>query len=297
MAASASFSVATAHVHFNAMPPLIELPLAKATCSRAYMPSACALEVSYSSSSSSNNALVITPLTKKKRVFKLFSSIITQEGMPLAANEEEEEPQLSGEETSESESGQEASAEYTQESEPPVGSKIYVGNLPYSCDSAELAGLVQEYGSAEIVEVIYDRDTGRSRGFAFVTMSSPEDANAVIENLNGRELGGRSLKVNLPEKPRARERPSFNSYADKEHKVFIGNLAWSVNDEILTEVFSEHGNVVGAKVLYDETGRSRGFGFVSFSSHSEVEAAVASLNGTELEGRPMRVDVAIGRRS
>lgn len=297
MAASASFSVATAHVHFNAMPPSIELPLAKATCSRAYMPSACAMELSYSSSSSSNTALVITPLTKKKKVFRLFSSIITQEGMPLAANEEEEEPQFSGEEVSESESGQEVAGEYTQEAEPPAGSKIYVGNLPYSCDSAELAGLVQEYGSAEMVEVIYDRNTGRSRGFAFVTMSSPEDANAVIENLDGREHGGRTLRVNSPEKPRTRERPTYNNFADKEHKVFIGNLSWGVNDEILSEVFGEHGNVLSAKVLYDETGRSRGFGFVSFSSQSEVEAAVASLNGTELEGRPMRVDVAIGRRS
>lgn len=296
MAVSASFSVATAHVHFNAMPPSIELPLAKATCSRAYLPSACAVEVSYSSCSS-NTAHVITPLTKKKRAFRLFSSIVTQEGMPLAVDEEEEEPQFSGDEISESESGQEASAEYTQEVEPPPGSRIYVGNLPYTCDSAELAGLVQEYGSVEMVEVIYDRNSGRSRGFAFVTMSSPEDANAVIENLNGREHGGRDLRVNLPDKPRIRERQTYTSSVDTGHKVFIGNLAWSVNDEILREAFGEHGNVLSAKVLYDETGRSRGFGFVSLSSQSEVEAAVASLNGMELEGRPMRVDIAIGRRS
>lgn len=296
MAASASFSVATAHVHFKAMPPSIELPWGKAPCFRAHMPNVCAMEVSHSSSLT-NTSHLITPLTKeKKRVFKLFSSIITQEGMPLAANEEEEEPQYSEEQTSETESVQEASAEYTEQSEPLEGSKLYIGNLPYSCDSAELAGLVQEYASPEIVEVIYDRDTGRSRGFAFVTMSSPEDAISVIENLNGREHGGRTLRVNVSEKPGTRERQPYTSSADQENKVFIGNLSWSVNDDILTEVFSEYGNVLGAKVLYDETGRSRGFGFVSFSSSSEVEAAVASLNGQELEGRAMRVDRAMGRR-
>ncbi|KAH9320908.1 hypothetical protein KI387_015547, partial [Taxus chinensis] len=217
------------------------------------------------------------------------------EGFPLAAEEEEEQVLFSESDLAPTEDTQES--ESLAESEPPAGTKVYVGNLPYSCDSAELAGLIQEHGSAEVVEVIYDRNTGRSRGFAFVTMSSLEDANAVVGNLDGFELNGRALRVNFPEKPRTRERPLYANSVDSEHKVFIGNLAWSVNEEMLSEVFSEHGNVLNAKVLYDETGRSRGFGFVSFSSQSEVEAAVGSLNGMDLEGRSMRVDVAVGRRS
>ncbi|KAK6138767.1 hypothetical protein DH2020_027489 [Rehmannia glutinosa] len=66
-----------------------------------------------------------------------------------------------------------------------VNTKLYFGNLPYHCDSAQLAGIIQEYASPELVEVLYDRNTGRSRGFAFVTMSSIEECNTVIQNLDG----------------------------------------------------------------------------------------------------------------
>ncbi|KAF3784989.1 Retinoblastoma-related protein [Nymphaea thermarum] len=176
----------------------------------------------------------------------------------------------------------------------PPDTKLYFGNLPYSCDSAQLAAIVQEYGSPELVEVLYDRNTGKSRGFAFVTMSSFQDANAVIENLDGSEYGGRNLRVNFSDKPKPRE----PLYPETEFKLFVGNLSWSVNSESLMDMFSGHANVVGARVLYDgETGRSRGYGFVCFSSKSEMEAALESLNGVELEGRRMRISLALGKRS
>ncbi|XP_042513185.1 29 kDa ribonucleoprotein A, chloroplastic-like [Macadamia integrifolia] len=180
------------------------------------------------------------------------------------------------------------------EAQTPVNTKLYFGNLPYNCDSAQLAGIVQEYGSPEMVEVLYDRETGRSRGFAFVTMSSTEDANAVIKNLDGSIFGGRTLKVNFSDKPRPRE----PMYPETEYKLFVGNLSWSVTSESLFQVFQEYGNVVGARVLYDgDTGRSRGYGFVCYSSKLEMDAALESLNGVELEGRGMRVSIALGKRS
>ncbi|XLQ98791.1 hypothetical protein S83_064990 [Arachis hypogaea] len=175
-----------------------------------------------------------------------------------------------------------------------VNTKLYFGNLPYSVDSAQLAGLIESYGSAELIEVLYDRDTGKSRGFAFVTMSCIEDCNAVIENLDGKEFLGRTLRVNFADKPKPKE----PLYPETEHKLFVGNLSWSVTSESLTEAFQEYGTVVGARVLYDgETGRSRGYGFVCYSTKAEMEAALASLNDVELEGRAMRVSVAQGKRS
>lgn len=174
----------------------------------------------------------------------------------------------------------------------PSGTKVYLGNLPFTCDSAEVAGIIQEHGSVEMVEVIYDRNTGTSRGFAFATMSSVEDANAVVENLDGSQYGGRTLRVNLRDKSRTEQRNQ------SQHRVYIGNLSWDVNAEILSEVFREYGNLLNAKVVYDRaTGRSRGFGFINFSKQSEAEAAVASLNGKELEGRTMRVDLALSSRN
>lgn len=176
---------------------------------------------------------------------------------------------------------------------------MYLGNLPFTCDSAEVAGIIQEHGSVEMVEVIYDRNTGTSRGFGFATMSSVEDVNAVVENLDGSQFGGRTLRVKLRDKSRMAQRnQSSNSSVEGQHRVYIGNLSWEVNEEILSEVLREYGSLVNAKVVYDRaTGRSRGFGFINFSKQSEAEAAVASLNRKELEGRSMRVDLALSSRN
>ncbi|KAK6161195.1 hypothetical protein DH2020_004576 [Rehmannia glutinosa] len=174
-----------------------------------------------------------------------------------------------------------------------VNTKLYFGNLPYHCDSAQLAGIIQEYASPELVEVLYDRNTGRSRGFAFVTMSSIEECNTVIQNLDGSEYAGRTLRVNFSDKPKPKE----PLYPETEHKLFVGNLSWCVTSEILTQAFQEYGNVVGARVLYDgETGRSRGYGFVSYETKAEMETALQALNGVELEGRAMRVSLAEGKK-
>lgn len=172
--------------------------------------------------------------------------------------------------------------------------KLYFGNLPYSIDSSQLAAIVQDHGIAELIEVLYDRNTGKSRGFAFVTMSSIEDCNKVIENLDGTAYMGRILRVNFSDKPKPKE----PLYPETEYKLFIGNLSWSVTSESLTQAFQEYGNVVGARVIYDgETGKSRGYGFVSYATKSEMETALEALNEVELEGRVIRVSLAEGKQT
>ncbi|CAL4885983.1 unnamed protein product [Urochloa decumbens] len=174
-----------------------------------------------------------------------------------------------------------------------TSTKLYFGNLPYNCDSAQLAGIVQEYASPEMVEVLYDRTTGRSRGFAFVTMTTIQDCELVIKNLDGTLYGGRTMKVNFADRPK----PKVPLYPETEHKLFVGNLSWTVTSEMLTEVFQRCGNVVGARVLYDgETGRSRGYGFVCYSTKEEMDEAISSLNGMEMEGREIRVNLALGKK-
>jgi cold-inducible RNA-binding protein len=74
--------------------------------------------------------------------------------------------------------------------------KIYVGNLSFSTTEDSLRAKFEEFGQVEEVAIITDRDTGRSRGFGFVTMPSSDEANAAIEALNSVELDGRPLKVN-----------------------------------------------------------------------------------------------------
>lgn len=73
---------------------------------------------------------------------------------------------------------------------------IYVGNLPFSTNEAELKQLFETHGGVARVNVVTDRDTGSPRGFAFVEMTNEQEGNAAIEALNGTQLGGRSLTVN-----------------------------------------------------------------------------------------------------
>lgn len=79
-----------------------------------------------------------------------------------------------------------------------MGSKVYVGNLPFNVDAEQLRTLFEEGGhEVRDVKIVTDRDTGRPRGFAFVEMGSQEAAQAVITALNGRDVGGRPLTVSM----------------------------------------------------------------------------------------------------
>ncbi|MCO4747842.1 MAG: RNA-binding protein [Proteobacteria bacterium] len=77
------------------------------------------------------------------------------------------------------------------------------------------------------------------------------------------------------------------------NKLFVGGLSWGTDDNGLFNAFSAYGNVSEAKVINDrETGRSRGFGFVTFDSADDAAAAIAATDGTELDGRSIRVNLA-----
>lgn len=77
-----------------------------------------------------------------------------------------------------------------------MGSKLYVGNLAYGIGDGDLQDLFSAYGSVNSAQVIMDRETGRSKGFAFVEMGSDQEAQAAIAACNGREVEGRALTVN-----------------------------------------------------------------------------------------------------
>ncbi|KAH9325989.1 hypothetical protein KI387_006167, partial [Taxus chinensis] len=234
------------------------------------------------------------PLNKEED--KGFESEDFSEGEVLESEEfaqgeiSESDEQIGGDVEAVAEGQPEQSSEgegsYDQNYPPiPEGTKLYVGNLPFDIDSEELARIFEESGVVEMVEVIYDKATERSRGFAFVTMSTVEEAEAAIQRFRGSEVGGRPLRVNFPEVPRGgarsiQPRSYTNNYVDSPHKVYVGNLPFSTTSDALRSAFDKIGNVLGARVVFDrETGRSRGFGFVTFSSEADVDAAISSMNG------------------
>ncbi|KAG0454216.1 hypothetical protein HPP92_025520 [Vanilla planifolia] len=206
----------------------------------------------------------------------------------------QEEASAEVEQQDKAEEGVEEEAREEEAEELPQEPKLYFGNLPFNCDSAELAGIIQEYASPEVIEVLYDRDTGKSKGYAFVTMSTIEDCKVVISNLDGSNYNGRVLRVNFSDKPKR----MMPLYPESEYKLFVGNIAWSVTSEALKQVFQDYGNLVSARVIFNgETGKSRGYGFICYSNREEMEAAMKALNGVVLEGRPIRVCLAEGRRA
>ncbi|XP_028064894.1 29 kDa ribonucleoprotein A, chloroplastic-like isoform X1 [Camellia sinensis] len=164
-------------------------------------------------------------------------------------------------------------------------------------------------------QVIYDKITGRSRGFGFVTMSTVDEVQAAAQQFNGYELEGRALRVSSgPPPPKGDRESSFRGprgggSSDSSHRVYVGNLSWAVDDLALETLFSEQGKVMEAKVVYDrDSGRSRGFGFVTFGSSDEVNNAIESLDGVvghgsanwwssihDLNGRSIRVSMAEAR--
>ncbi|KAL0913633.1 hypothetical protein M5K25_017111 [Dendrobium thyrsiflorum] len=144
---------------------------------------------------------------------------------------------------------------------PLQNTKLYFGNLPYNCDSEQLAGVIQEHASPEMIE----------------------------------QYDGRTLRVKFSDKSKP---PRVPIYVESELKLFVGNLCWSVTSEGLKQVFKDYGNLVSARVIYDgESGRSRGFGFVCFSNKEEMDSAMESLNGVELEGRALRISLALGKKT
>ncbi|OEL26138.1 28 kDa ribonucleoprotein, chloroplastic [Dichanthelium oligosanthes] len=248
-------------------------------------------------SSSSTRAAPLLLLRATRRPPLVASSDAVEAGVEWVDEEEEVgEAEEEGEvvASGDEEEGGDGQGEYAAV-EPPEEAKIYVGNLPYDVDSEGLAQLFDQAGVVEVAEVIYNRETGQSRGFGFVTMSTIEEADKAIETFNRYDISGRLLNVNRASPRGARmERPP-RQFASS-FRAYVGNLPWQVDDSKLVQVFSEHGEVVNATVVYDrETGRSRGFGFVTMASKEELEDAISALDGQELDGRPLRVNVAAER--
>ncbi len=75
--------------------------------------------------------------------------------------------------------------------------KLFVGSLPWAVDSAQLEQLFSQFGKVLSAQVLKDRETGRSRGFGFVEMSTPEEAQKAVEALNGSDMEGRKIVVNI----------------------------------------------------------------------------------------------------
>jgi len=166
-----------------------------------------------------------------------------------------------------------------------IAAKIYIGNLNFDTTEEALTSAFEEYGAVENCYMPIDYD-GNPRGFAFIQMSD-EDCEKAIEGLNGSELDGRRLNVNMS-LPKGQKAPP----STKQTKLYVGNLSWGTEEDALRELFEEYGKVIDSYLPVDrDTGQHRGFAFVTMAPDDALRAA-DETDGYELDGRILRVNEA-----
>lgn len=178
--------------------------------------------------------------------------------------------------------------------------KLFVGGLAESVGDAELRAFFEAADFAvEHVAVPRDRETGRPRGFGFVTLASEADAARASEALNNAVCGGRPLRI----RPFSQDGPAKRGGEDRprrapEASLFLGKLPYDATPEEITDLFASRGVTVTRVTLpLGPDGRPRGFGFASIESEAAAEAAVEKLTDLTLKGRAIVVSRAQAKGS
>ncbi|KAJ4457761.1 putative Protein elav [Paratrimastix pyriformis] len=154
----------------------------------------------------------------------------------------------------------------------PLQSRIIVNYLPPSVFEATLRDLFAPFGTITSCKLMVDRRFGTSLGYGFIEYSKPEEATRAIEQMNGRPIESKRLKVSLARPP---------STVIQNANLYISNLGPTVSPQMLGSVFGHFGKIIDVKVLTDgNTGLGRGVGFVRFNTHLEALNAISALNGT-----------------
>lgn len=172
---------------------------------------------------------------------------------------------------------------------------IYIGNISFEAVESEIRAAFAEYGTVEKVQMPLDRSTGRSRGFAFVAMSNAEEHTAAIAAMDQTVLNGRTIYVNesLPKEQVAENKKKYNDRKKtKDSKIYVGNLNFDTTMDTLKAAFEEFGEVQDCFIPTDYEGNSRGFGFIQMDQEN-IEKAIEGLNGQELDGRTLNVNVSL----
>ncbi|KAG2305982.1 hypothetical protein Bca4012_084820 [Brassica carinata] len=176
---------------------------------------------------------------------------------------------------------------------------VYVKNLMESATEDFLHTMFSQCGTVSSVVVMRD-GMGRSRGFGFVSYCHPENAKKAVETLNGQPHGPKKLFVG-----RALRKDERMEMLKQKHKdnfvakfnvgwpnLYVKNLSEAMDETRLREIFGRYGKIVSAKVMRDDNGKSKRFGFVGFSSLDESKHAKRELHGFLVDGKSLVVRVA-----
>uniref|UniRef100_A0A2K5SED9 Polyadenylate-binding protein n=1 Tax=Cebus imitator TaxID=2715852 RepID=A0A2K5SED9_CEBIM len=176
---------------------------------------------------------------------------------------------------------------------------VYVKNFGEDMDDEHLKDLFGKFGPALSVKVMKD-ESGKSKGFGFVSFERREDAQKAVDEMNGKELGGKQIYVGRAQKKVERQTELKRKFEQMKQdrisryqgvNLYVKNLDDDIDDERLRKEFSPFGTITSAKVMMGG-GRSKGFGFVCFSSPEEATKAVTEMNGRIVATKPLYVALA-----
>ncbi|XP_056279049.1 embryonic polyadenylate-binding protein-like [Pseudoliparis swirei] len=163
---------------------------------------------------------------------------------------------------------------------------IFIKNMDESIDNKALYDTFSAFGNILSCKVVCDEKG--SKGYGFVHFETHEAANRAIETMNGMLLNDRKVFVGHFKSRKERE-VEFGSKAMKFTNVYVKNFGEDYGDEKLKEVFTSFGRTLSVRVMKDERGRSRGFGFVNYANHEDAQKAVDEMNGKDLGGKLLYV--------
>jgi polyadenylate-binding protein len=176
---------------------------------------------------------------------------------------------------------------------------VYVKNFGDALDDDKLRELFEKCGTVSSCKVMTD-DSGKSRGFGFVSFDDHEAAQKAVDELNGQDLDGHIMYVGRAQKKNERlaelkekfERLKMERMTRYQGvNLYVKNLDDTIDDEMLRKEFAQFGTITSAKVM-SEGGRSKGFGFVCFNAPEEATRAVTEMNGRILVSKPLYVALA-----
>jgi nucleolin len=192
--------------------------------------------------------------------------------------------------------------------------ELFLKNLSWNTDDNKLWEFFAKYGTVENVKVLYDKNTGKARGLAFVEFSSRSEAQACLDDAASLEVDGRTLQATFSDQKDANRGPqqggqqqggrSFgngggytpSNYDGERHTIFVGNLGFKSTEQSVKNFFKDCGNVVDVRIAKDrDTGKSKGFCHVDFDASNAVEKAKGKA-GEQLDGREIRVDASQPRQ-
>lgn len=177
---------------------------------------------------------------------------------------------------------------------------IYVKNIDLAYTEEEFEKLFAPYGKITSIYLEKDQD-GKSKGFGFVNFEEHDAAVKAVEELNDKEINGQKIYVGRAQKKRERMEELKKQYEairlEKLAKyqgvnLFVKNLDDSIDSEKLEEEFKPFGTITSAKVMVDDAGKSKGFGFVCFTTPEEATKAITEMNQRMVNNKPLYVALA-----